>query len=112
MFFSNHISAKAEIGSRTEFYHYGLGCVVHPDTIIGEDCVIFQNVTIGSKWKDGKCEGASPKIGNRVMIGAGAVLLGDVYIGDDVIVGANAVVICNVPDGHIALGVPAIIKER
>lgn len=105
------VSIHAEIGERTVFYHRGIGCVVHPKTIIGEDCKIFQGVTIGSKWSNGNCLGEAPHIGNNVMIGAGAVILGDIYIGDNSIIGANAVVTHSVPENSIAVGVPAeIIK--
>lgn len=106
------ISVHAEIGEGTKFYHRGLGCVVHPNTIIGKNCIIFQNVTIGSRWSGGVCEGEAPSIGNNVMVGAGAVILGNVRIADNVIIGANAVVITDIPENSIALGVPAIVKQR
>ena len=83
--------------------------MVHPKTIIGEDCKIFQGVTIGSKWSNGNCLGEAPHIGNNVMIGAGAVILGDIYIGDNSIIGANAVVNKHVPDYAVVAGVPARI---
>lgn len=86
------VSIEAEIGDGTVFYHRGIGCVVHPKAIIGEDCKIFQGVTIGSKWSGANCLGEAPRIGNNVMIGAGAVILGNISIGDNVIIGANAVV--------------------
>lgn len=69
------VSIDAEIGNRTIFYHRGIGCVVHPKAVIGEDCKIFQGVTIGSKWSKASCLGEAPRIGNNVMIGAGAVIL-------------------------------------
>lgn len=81
---ANAISAKCEIGNGTTFYHQGVGCVVHSKTIIGENCTIFQNVTMGSKWSDGKCEEDAPVIGNDVFIGAGAVILGVVCMGNNV----------------------------
>ena len=109
--FCNSISAKAKIGAGTYFYHRGLGCVVHPKTEIGSKCTIFQHVTIGSKWSDGICEGEAPVIGDNVMIGAGAVILGTISIGDNSIIGANAVVTHSVPANSLALGVPATIKK-
>jgi serine O-acetyltransferase len=54
----------------------------------------------------------SPKIGNRVDIGAGAKLLGPIVVGDDAVIGANAVVLCDVPPGSLAVGVPARIVGR
>lgn len=105
------VSIDAEIGNRTIFYHRGIGCVVHPKAIIGEDCKIFQGVTIGSKWSKASCLGEAPHIGNNVMIGAGAVILGDITIGDNSIIGANAVVTHSVPENSLAVGIPANIKN-
>lgn len=58
------VSIDAEIGNRTIFYHRGIGCAVHPKAVIGEDCKIFQGVTIGSKWSKASCLGEAPRIGN------------------------------------------------
>lgn len=111
--FSNSISARATIGARTYFYHRGLGCVIHPKAEIGTDCILFQHVTIGSKWSDGVCKGEAPTIGNRVMIGAGACILGNIHIGDNVIIGCNSVVVHDVPANSVVVGNPAkIIKHR
>lgn len=109
---SNAVSAKADIGIGTEFHHHALGCVVHEKTKIGDNCHIFQNVTVGSKWPNGVCEGDAPVIGDNVFIGAGAVIIGDIKIGNDVIIGANAVVTIDVPNYCIAVGAPAVIKKR
>ena len=110
---SNAISAKASIGKGTVFHHHGCGCVIHDKTIIGKNCKIFQNTTIGSKWSNGICEGGAPVIGDNVFIGAGAVILGDITIGDNSIIGANAVVLNNIPSNVIAIGIPAkIITNR
>ena len=110
-FCSCSVSIQAEIGEKTIFYHRGIGCVVHPKAVIGENCKIFQGVTIGSKWSNGTCLGEAPKIGNNVMIGAGAVILGDIFIGDNSIIGANAVVTRSIPANSLAVGVPAKIKK-
>jgi serine O-acetyltransferase len=109
---TNAISAKASIGRGTKFHHHGIGCVVHPNTVIGNDCNIFQNVTLGSKWPNGVCESGAPNVGDNVFIGAGAVVIGSVKIGNNSIIGANAVVITDVPENSIALGVPATITRR
>lgn len=111
-FGSHAVSAKATIGNGTIFHHHALGCTVHSKCVIGCNGHIFPNVTIGSKWLNGVCEGDAPRIGDRVFIGAGAVLLGYIKIGDDVIIGSNAVVACDVPSNSIAVGVPARIKSR
>ncbi len=109
---SNGISTKAAIGNGTVFYHHGVGCVVHDDAVIGEHCKIFANVTIGNKWEKGKNTSGPPHIGNNVMIGAGAVILGEIEIGDNVIIGANAVVINDIPSNSTAVGIPARIIRR
>lgn len=83
------------------------GVVIHPDAIIGPNCLIFQQVTIGSGNN-----GAPPIIGGNVDIGAGAKILGNIRIGNHVVIGSNAVVIKDVPDYHTAVGVPAVIKRR
>jgi serine O-acetyltransferase len=82
------------------------GIVIHPETRIGPNCLIFQQVTIGTRGSNGV-----PVIGARVEIGAGAKILGPVSIGNNVVVGANAVVITDVPDNCMAIGVPAVIKQ-
>lgn len=82
------------------------GIVIHPKAIIGPNCLIFQQVTIGA----GSIPGL-PIIGGHVDIGAGAKILGGITIGDHVKVGANSVVITDVPDNCTVVGIPArIIK--
>lgn len=110
--YSTRISSSCKVGKNTEFMHSGMGTTIHAKAVIGDNCKIFQNVTIGSKWSNGKCENEAPVIGDNVVIGAGAAILGNITIGNNVIIGANAVVITNVPDNSIAVGVPAVIKER
>lgn len=109
--YSDGISAKASIGNGTVFFHHGLGCIVHEKAVIGDNCKIFGNVTIGSKWPDGKNTGGLPTIGNDVLIGAGAVILGEITIGDNSIIGANSVVTKDVPSNSIVVGVNSI-KRR
>lgn len=94
------------------FYHHGVGCVVHDDAVIGECCNIFSNVTIGNKWSQGKNASGPPHIGNNVMIGAGAVILGEITIGDNAIIGANAVVLDSIPANTTAVGIPAKVIRR
>jgi serine O-acetyltransferase len=78
------------------------GVVIHPDAVVGPNCLIFQQVTLGH----GPLPGA-PIIGGHVDIGAGAKVLGGVRVGDHARIGANAVVISDVPAGATAVGVPA-----
>ncbi len=79
------------------------GIVIHPDVIIGPNCLIFQQVTLGS---GGPIPGV-PTVGGHVDIGAGAKLLGGITVGDHAKIGANAVVLCDVPIGATAVGIPA-----
>jgi serine O-acetyltransferase len=83
------------------------GVIIHPDTVLGPNCRVFQQVTMGTGSRPGL-----PVIGAHVDIGAGAKILGGVKIGDFAIIGANAVVISDVPAGATAVGVPAIIKTN
>lgn len=94
------------IGYGLRLPHKG-NIVIHPKAEIGDLCEIMQGVTIGNNIMKSRDEVA--KIGNQVMICAGAKIIGDVKIGNTVIVGANAVVNRDIPDNSIAGGVPAKI---
>jgi serine O-acetyltransferase len=85
------------------------GVVVHRSVVIGDDCMVMQQVTLGQV-----ADGGVPVIGSRVYIGAGAKVLGPIRIGDDARIGANAVVLTDVPAGATAVGVPAkvLLSER
>jgi serine O-acetyltransferase len=101
------IPAQAKIGKGLRIHHFG-GIILHSTAIVGEYCTIYHGVTLGDRgsWGD------APRVGNRVLIGAGAKLIGEIVIGDDCVIGANAVVHTSVPTGHIAVGVPAVVKKR
>lgn len=77
------------------------GIIIHPEAVIGPNCLIFQQVTIAG----------SVTVGGHVDFGAGAKILGPLMIGDDVLIGANAVVNKDVPSGSTATGVPAKISK-
>jgi len=81
------------------------GVVIHPDAEIGPNCLIFQQVTIGTR------NGAAPRIEGHVDIGAGAKIIGAITVYRHAKVGANAVVLCDIPEGASAVGVPARIVE-
>ena len=83
------------------------GIVVHPGAKIGPNCLIFQQVTLGS---GGPLPGV-PTVHGHVDIGAGAKILGGVTIGEHAVIGANAVVVCDVPPGATAVGIPARILD-
>ena len=102
------IPCETTIGRRLVIEHVG-GIVISGDAVFGDDCVLRNGVTVGLRNRNHR---GSPRVGNRVDIGAGAKLLGPIRIGDDVAIGANAVVLCDVPDGCIAVGVPAQVKAR
>jgi serine O-acetyltransferase len=108
------IPPQTEIGEGTVFGYGGLGIVVHGDATIGRNCSIGQNVTIGGGRGGPNADGRSlPKLGDNVMVGAGAVILGAVEIGDDAMVGANAVVTTDIPPSTVFGGVPArLIRQR
>lgn len=104
------ISGRAVIKSKLKLPH-PVGIVIGGDfgnitTVIGKNVTIYQNVTIGRK------DDNYPKIGDNVIIYAGAVVIGDVHIGNNVIIGANAVVTHDVPDNCVVAGIPAKIIKR
>lgn len=109
IFFGIFIGAKAKIGRRVVIEHFGT-IVIHGAAEVGDDCIIRQGVTIGNRNIDSPLD--APKLGNKVNVGAGAKILGNITVGDNVDVGANAVVIKNVPSNHIAVGVPAVVKPK
>jgi len=100
--FSCEVPSTVKIGKGSKFVHSGLGVVLHGDVKIGENCRIYQNVTIGGRHNRG-----CPVIGNNVFIGAGACILGGVTVGDGAMIGSNAVVISDVPPKTVVGGVPA-----
>ena len=106
------ISIGARIDPSVSFYHSGLGCAIHADAVIGANCTIMQNVTVGSTWSGGGAPGkGTPVIGKNVFLGAGCVVIGDISIGDGSVIGANAVVTKSIPPNSVAVGVPArVIK--
>jgi serine O-acetyltransferase len=95
------IALDCQIGGGLAIPHPN-GIVIHPDAAIGVNCLIFQQVTIGTRARPG-----APVIEGGVNIGAGAKILGPVRIGAHASIGANALVIRDVPPGAVAVGVPA-----
>lgn len=102
------IHPAATIGRRL-FIDHATGVVIGETAEVGEDCLIFHGVTLGGQsMNKGK---RHPTLGDRVMVGAGAKVLGAITVGDDAKIGANAVVVKEVPAGRIALGVPAKLRN-
>jgi serine O-acetyltransferase len=104
--FGIEISRDARLGEGVVFLHT-VGVVIGGDSRIGDRVLFLGNITIGSVNK-----GGYPTIGNDVIIGAGARILGPVTIGNGASIGANAVVLCDVPAGAVAVGVPAVVRTR
>jgi serine O-acetyltransferase len=97
------IHPGATIGRRF-FIDHGMGVVIGETAQIGDDCTLYHGVTLGgTSWEKGK---RHPTLGNDVVIGAGAKVLGPILIGDDVRIGSNAVVLKDVPPGATVVGVP------
>lgn len=101
--FSCDIHPRARIGKRCSFPHDGLGCIIDPRSVIGDDCKILHGVTLGGR---GRHKGV-PKVGNNVVIGCHAQLLGPITVGNNAIIGAGSIVIHDVPDNAIVAGNPA-----
>jgi len=103
------IHPGAQIG-RGLFIDHGMGVVIGETTVIHDNVTIYQGVTLGGTGKEaGK---RHPTLGNNVVVGAGAKILGDLNIGDNVFVGANAVVVRDAPAGSTVVGVPGRIASR
>ncbi|VAW77484.1 Serine acetyltransferase [hydrothermal vent metagenome] len=97
------IHPGATIGRRF-FIDHGMGVVIGETAEIGDDCTLYHGVTLGgTSWEKGK---RHPTLGNDVVIGAGAKVLGPIHIGDDVRIGSNAVVVRDVHEGSTVVGVP------
>lgn len=100
------IPIKTKIGSGLFINHFG-GIIVNHDAVIGENCNICQGVTIGNTSR-GKFKG-TPKIGNRVYIGANSVVVGQITIGNDVLIAPLSYVNFDIPDNAVVMGNPAKI---
>lgn len=102
---------KTRIGAGFRIDH-GQALIVNDNAVFGAGCTVRNSTTIGNrKLKDGTYS-ASPRFGDRVDIGANAVIIGPLVIGDDAAIGAGAVVVKDVPAGHVAVGNPARIIPR
>ena len=100
------IHPGATIGRRV-FIDHGMGVVIGETAEIGDDCTLYHGVTLGgTSWNAGK---RHPTLGQGVVLGAGAKILGPILVGDHAKVGSNAVVVRNVPAGATAVGIPARI---
>ena len=101
------IHPGAKVGKRL-FIDHGMGIVIGETSVIGNDCTIYHNATLGGTGKDKYKR--HPDLGNNVMVGAGAKILGPIKIGNNVKVGANAVVLKDVDDNATVVGIPYMRK--
>ncbi|WP_062154587.1 serine O-acetyltransferase [Beggiatoa leptomitoformis] len=100
------IHPGAVIGRRF-FIDHGMGVVIGETAIIGDDCTLYHGVTLGgTSWQKGK---RHPSLGNNVVVGAGAKVLGPIEVHDGARIGSNAVVVKDVPEGATMVGIPAKI---
>lgn len=105
--FGCYLPYTLKLGKRFVIGYGGLGVVIHDRAVIGDDCHIDQNVTIGGTSK----KLGVPKLGNNVYVGAGAKILGPITIGDNVVIGANSVVVKDIMSNCLVVGVPGkVIK--
>ena len=102
LFIGIYLPRGAKIGGGLKIYHFG-SIILNPLSIIGSNCTLRQGVTIGNRNHVGDV----PVIGDNVEFGAGCVVIGAIKIGDNASIGANAVVLKDVPENHIAVGIPA-----
>ncbi|TGO06000.1 serine O-acetyltransferase EpsC [Serinibacter arcticus] len=101
------IHPGATIGPRL-FIDHGMGVVIGETAVLGADVMLYHGSTLGGRsLSRGK---RHPTLGDRVTVGAGAKILGDITIGDDASIGANAVVVKDVPATGVAIGVPAVVR--
>ena len=103
------IHPGATIGRRL-FIDHGMGIVIGETAIVGDDVLLYHGVTLGGT--SGQRVKRHPTVGDRVVIGAGAKILGDIEIGADSVVGANAVVLKSMPGNATIVGMPATSKPR
>ena len=109
LFTGIEIHPGAQIGRRF-FIDHGMGVVIGETTIIGDDCLLYQGVTLGGTGKDrGK---RHPTLGNHVVVGTGAKVLGNITVGDNSKVGAGSVVIHDVPAHSTVVGIPGRVVRR
>ena len=103
------IHPGAQIGRRF-FIDHGMGVVIGETAVIGDDCTLYHGVTLGgTSWQKGK---RHPTLGNDVVVGAGAKVLGPIEVGDHARIGSNAVVVKSVPANATVVGVPGRLIVR
>ena len=108
----SYIGYKAILNDIPVFPHGILGVFISDGAKIGHNCVIYHQVTIGSNTLYGNPHFGSPVIGDNVMMGAGAKIIGNVKVGNNVRIGANAVVVRDIPDNCVVVGPGRVIQKE
>lgn len=103
------IHPAAKIGKHL-FIDHGMGVVIGETSVIGDNCTIYQGVTLGGTGKEHNKR--HPTLGNDVVVGAGAKVLGNITVGNNVKIGANSVVLKNIPDNCTVVGVGRILTPQ
>ena len=103
------IHPAAKIGKNL-FIDHGMGVVIGETSVIGDNCTIYQNVTLGGTGKEHNKR--HPTLKDNVIVGAGAKVLGNITIGNNVKIGANSVVLKDVPDDCTVVGVGRIVNAK
>jgi serine O-acetyltransferase len=114
LIYACEIHPAAEIGPGCQMPH-SVGIVIGPAVRVGRSCFIGQNVTLGYRYpgpRDPRPGDGNPTLGDRVVVGAGAVLVGAIRVGDGAIIGANSVITRSIPADHLAVGNPASVRPR
>lgn len=103
------VQYQSVLGRRVRLAHAGSGIIIARDCVLGDDCLLRQNVTLGAR--NSRTRGG-PRLGNRVEVGANAVIIGPITVGDDVVIGPNTVVRTDVPSGSVVLPPDPVIRPR
>lgn len=108
--FATWLPSSAKIDEKFQVGYWGLGIVIHSNTVIGKNCLVAQNVTIGRNFGDTLV----PVIGDDVYIGAGTVIFGEIKVGNNVIIGSNSLINKSIPDNCTVVGNPfkIIVSDR
>lgn len=111
--FGSYIGLGAQLDDIPVFPHGPLGIFISNSAHIGKNCVIFQQVTIGSNTLKGSKSNGAPTIGDNVYIGCGAKIIGNVHIGKNARIGANAIVVKDVPANSVTIirGIETLVRD-
>lgn len=113
IYFCNHLTVGIKyLHKQNTIFPHPIGIVIGSKVKLGRNCIIYQNVTIGTKDTKNYQNSEYPIIGNNVTIYANTVIFGGVTIGDDCVIGCGSVVFKDIPSGSIVFGNPARIKKN